>query len=305
MSGQKRPILPVVERMQAYIKSKLHEPVTAREIAKSVGYSQFYAAKLFKEETGLSPFEYLRQLRLIESARALRNGAAPVLTVALDFVFDSHEGFTRAFANAFGITPKKYATYPAPCGWLIPFRYLDRHKSPMEEENMEQKASFIFVQIVERPARKLLLRRSKKAAHYFEYMEEVGCRTPEQKEPWDILCGVKEALYEPVGVWLPENMRLEETGIYAHGVELPAGYSGSVPEGFDLLCLPACQYMIFQGEPYDDEKFLEKVKACIESIDKYNPEAYGYEWAEELGPRFQLIPMGWRGYIEGRPVRKK
>lgn len=24
----------------------------------------------------------------------------------------------------------------------------------------------------------------------------------------------------------------------------------------------------------------------------------------EIAPRFQFAPMGWRGYIEGRPVRK-
>lgn len=293
-----------VKQMQEYIKAKLQEPITASDIAKSVGYSQFYAAKLFKSETGISLFEYVRQQRLIESAYTLREGKARVLTVALDFVFDSHEGFTRAFTNAFGITPKKYSSYPNPSGWLIPYRYLDRHKSKREEKLMEQKASFIFVQIVDRPARKLILRRSKKAEHYFEYMEEIGCRTPEKKEVWDLLCDIKEALYEPVGVWLPKNMRPEGTGVYAHAVEVSADYAGEIPDGFDIFELPPCQYLIFQGEPYDDEQFEQAVGSCMDYIDKYNPEAYGYEWAEELGPKFQLAPMGWRGYIEGRPIRK-
>jgi hypothetical protein len=31
------------------------------------------------------------------------------------------------------------------------------------------------VQVVERPERKLILKRGVKAAHYFEYCEEVGC----------------------------------------------------------------------------------------------------------------------------------
>jgi AraC family transcriptional regulator len=35
----------------------------------------------------------------------------------------------------------------------------------------------------------------------------------------------------------------------------------------------------------------------------YNPEIYGFCWADEDGPRFQLEPQGYRGYIEGRPVR--
>ena len=34
-----------------------------------------------------------------------------------------------------------------------------------------------------------------------------------------------------------------------------------------------------------------------------NPKVYGYEWDDETAPKFQLAPMGWRGYIEGRAVR--
>ena len=35
----------------------------------------------------------------------------------------------------------------------------------------------------------------------------------------------------------------------------------------------------------------------------YRPETYGFAWADEDGPRFQLRPEGYRGYIEGRLVR--
>ena len=234
----------------------------------------------------------------------MRSSQSKVLDIALDFIFDSHEGFTRAFTNAFGITPKKYASYPKPEGWLIPYRYLDRHKSKSEEWKMETKTAVIFTQIMERPARKLILRRSQKATHYFEYMEEVGCRTPEKPEPWDILCSIKEALYEPVGVWLPDNMRPEGTGLYAHGVEVPADYAAHIPEGFDIIDLEPCKFLVFQGEPYDDENYQEAVGICVERIQNFNPAVYGYQYADELAPKMQLAPMGWRGYIEMRPVRE-
>ena len=295
----------IVKQMQTYIQAHLQEPITSSEIAKAAGYSQYHAARLFKAETGISPFEYIRRERLLQSAYALRSGKAKVLNIALDFVFDSHEGFTRAFANAFGITPKKYANYPNPSGWLIPYRYLDRQKSKSEEWNMETKQTVIFTQIMERPARKLILRRSRNASHYFAYCEEFGCGDQDMSSPWDILCGIKEALYEPVGVWLPDNMRPEGTGIYAHGVEVSADYAGGIPEGFDVIDLEPCKLFVFQGEPYDDEKYQEAVGTCMDSIDKFNPEVYGYEYANELAPKMQLAPMGWRGYIEMRPVRDK
>lgn len=290
-----------VAQMQAYIQEHLQESITLNDIAQAAGYSKYHATRVFKEETGLSPFEYIRRARLLSSAYALRGGKEKVMDIALDFVFDSHEGFTRAFTNGFGITPKKFSAYPKPSGWLIPYRYLNRQINKWEDVRMEQQATIIFTQIMERPARKLILFRSKKATHYFEYCEEVGGYTP---EPWNILSNIQDALNEPMGVWLPESMRPSGTGIYAHAVEVAADYSGDIPQGFDVIDLAPCKYLIFQGEPYNDEKYSEAIGAFWNNISNFNPEVYGYTWDDEVAPRFQLAPMGWRGYIEGRPVKE-
>jgi AraC-like DNA-binding protein len=69
-------------------------------------YSQFHAARIFKSVTGLTLFEYIRRERLVASAHLLRLGRHKVLDVAFDFVFDSQEGFIRAFSNGFGISPE-------------------------------------------------------------------------------------------------------------------------------------------------------------------------------------------------------
>jgi len=291
--------------MQAYMQEHLQDPITASDIAKAVGYSPYHASRLFKEAFGLSPFEYLRRERLLHAAQSLRQRKSKVLTVALDFVFGSHEGFTRAFANAFGISPKKYANHPRPVGWTVPLCYLDRQKTKSEGFTMKENTAVVFVQIVERPARKLILRRSKNAEEYFAYCEEVGCGTSDMSAPWDILCGIKEALYEPVGLWLPDNMRPTGTGIYAHGVEVAADYSGAIPEGFDIIELPSCKMMVFQGAPYNDDDYQEAVGSTMAHIETFNPEVYGYQYANTLVPRMQLAPTGWRGYIEMYPVTEK
>ena len=122
--------------------------------------------------------------------------------------------------------------------------------------------------------------------------------------PWDILCAIKESLYEPVGLWLPENMRPDGTGIYAHGVEVPMDYKGEIPNGFDVIDLQPCKMLVFQGETYKDEDFEVNVGLCMDRIEKFNPKVYGYEYAPEAAPRMQLSPMGWRGYIEMRPVKE-
>lgn len=237
---------PSVSQMKAYISEHLKEPITLSSIAKAAGYSKYHTARIFKEETGLTLFEYIRRERLLACAHALRNHKGRVIDTALDFVFDSHEGFTRAFSNSFGITPKKFSVYPEPIGWRIPYRYLPR-KTSLEDLYMKEKTTVIFTQIMERPERKLILFRSKKATNYFEYIEEVGCFTKEKPDPWSILSAVKELLNEPMGVWLPESMRPTGTGIYAHAFEVPVDYSEEIPSGFDVLNLKPCKYMVMNG----------------------------------------------------------
>jgi AraC family transcriptional regulator len=114
---------------------------------------------------------------------------------------------------------------------------------------------------------------------------------------------VKNALYEPVGMWLPEKFRLPGTSEYVQGVEVSVEYSGTIPDDFDIMDLPACKVMVFQGPPFEDEKFEEAITDLWQVMKDYDPQYYGFEWADDEGPRFQLAPLGERGYIEARPVR--
>ena len=289
-----------VQRMQLYIEAHLNEPISLHMLAKAAGYSPWHAARIFKALTGKNPFEYIRAVRLSRAAVRLRDEEVKIVDVAFDFVFDSHEGFTRAFSKQFGLTPQMYSRNKPPIRLFIPnnvreiFLALQKGEYKMSEA---MKTNTIFVQVVERPARKLILKRGVNAEDYYAYCEEVGC------EVWDVLTGIKQALYEPIGMWLPENLRTPGTSMYAQGVEMPLDYSGPIPDGFDCIELPPCKMMIFQGQPYDDANFEEAIGSLWETLKSYNPEIYGFMWADEDGPRFQLEPQGYRGYIEGRPVK--
>ena len=162
----------------------------------------------------------------------------------------------------------------------------------------KEKPNTVFVQVVERPARKVILKRGVTATEYFKYCEEVGC------DVWGILTSIKEAMYEPVGMWLPKHLIKEGTSYYVQGVEVPLSYDNKVPDGFEVIELPPCKMMVFQGLPFDNEKFGEAIEELWEVMKTYNPQIYGFEWADEDAPRFQLAPEGFRGYIEARPVRQ-
>ncbi|MDF2531559.1 MAG: AraC family transcriptional regulator [Clostridia bacterium] len=291
-----------VQRMQDYIEQHITEPITLHMIAQAAGYSPWHSARIFKELLGKTLFEYIRALRLSHAAVRLRdNNDEKIIDIAFDFVFDSHEGFTRAFSKQFGVTPHYYSKKTPPIKLFMPNRirgyYLTLQKG--EDRMIEKpKTNTVFVQVVDRPARRLILKRGIKATHYFEYCDEVGC------DVWGLLSSIKDAIYEPVGMWLPENMVRPGTSVYAQGVEVSANYAGEVPEGFDMIDLPPCKMMVFQGQPFEDEKFEEAISEIWETMKSYDPKIYGFEWADEDAPRIQLEPAGYRGYIEARPVRQ-
>ncbi len=296
-----------VQRMQQYIAEHLGEPITLRMLADAAGYSPWHAERVFKEVTGETPFAYLRAARLARAAAKLRDTEAKIVDVAFDFVFDSHEGFTRAFSKHFGLTPQAFRKEQPLIKFFLPKELRDSHLTFQRGEQIMSEnpsANTVFVQVIDRPARKLIMRRGKTATNYFEYTDEIGC------EEWDVmweqvLSKITEALYEPAGYWLPEKFRRPGTSVYVPGVEVAASFAAAAPEGFEIIDLPACQMMVFQGPPYEDanENYMGAIDGVQAVIARYDPKLYGFEWAPEDGPRFQFGPMGYRGYIEALPVR--
>jgi AraC family transcriptional regulator len=89
-----------------FIESHLADQLTLDEIAGVAGISRFHMVRAFAAATGLSVMRYVRARRLSEAARALAGGAPDILTLALEADYGSHEAFTRAFRDHFGVTPE-------------------------------------------------------------------------------------------------------------------------------------------------------------------------------------------------------
>ncbi len=90
-----------------FIETQLAEDITLDEIAAVAGISRFQMSRAFSLATGWSLVRYRRGRRLAEAARCLAEGAPDILAVALDAGYGSHEAFTRAFREHFGLTPEQ------------------------------------------------------------------------------------------------------------------------------------------------------------------------------------------------------
>jgi AraC family transcriptional regulator len=89
-----------------FIESHLSSELTLDEISGVAGVSRFHMVRSFAAAAGLSVMRYVRARRLSEAARALAAGAPDILALALDADYGSHEAFTRAFRDQFGLTPE-------------------------------------------------------------------------------------------------------------------------------------------------------------------------------------------------------
>lgn len=113
--------IEAVQRMQDYIKAHLSENITLDDLAKAAMFSPWYARRIFVLLLGITPSDYIRRLRLSNSALRLRDEKVTVLDVALDLGFGSAYGYTRAFAREFGCNPKQYAMNPQPITLFSPY----------------------------------------------------------------------------------------------------------------------------------------------------------------------------------------
>ncbi|MEA4973279.1 HTH-type transcriptional activator RhaS [bioreactor metagenome] len=280
--------IEAVQRIQDYIKDHFNENITLADLSKVSLFSPWYSYRLFTQHVGLTPADYIRKLRLSRSALKLRDSSSKITDVAFEMGFGSVDGYQRAFLREFGCNPREYALNPVPVYLFTPYDVKFRH---IERKPIMENLKNVFIQVIEKPARKAIIKRGIKAADYFAYCEEVGC------DIWGLLHSIPSVIGEPVSLWLPSSYITPGTSEYVQGVEVAPDYNGIIPEGLDVIDLPAAKYLMFQGEPFAEEDYCQAIEEIWESIKKYDPSVIGYSW-DKTNPRIQLEPIGKRGYIE-------
>jgi hypothetical protein len=183
-----------------------------------------------------------------------------------------------------------------------------------EEQEMEKQASGELSQIVtvtpvERPARKMILLRSKTSwvkkewgvgfGDYLEQCEELGC-------DWEgVFNSIPERFDNAAGLGLPSTLMKEGYTDTAFGVEVPQGYSKPIPEGYEAIELPPCTMLYFVGAPFENpDDFGNAIGIVWEVMRTYDPTPYGYAYAPELAPRLNFGADPKPGARMAVPVRK-
>ena len=89
-----------------FLTDNLYKDIGITEVAQAVGLSPFHFARMFRHQTGSTPFNYLSEQRIQRAKQLLRNTALPVEVVAQEAGFTNACSFSRAFRMRVNVSPK-------------------------------------------------------------------------------------------------------------------------------------------------------------------------------------------------------
>lgn len=100
--------LPQQKLRQAteYIQEHLAQEISLNELAEYLGISRYYFCRLFKQSTGLSPYQYVIQQRVERAKQLLLKGKLSISAIAIACGFTHQSHLNRHFKRLTGVTPK-------------------------------------------------------------------------------------------------------------------------------------------------------------------------------------------------------
>lgn len=101
-----------IQKALNFIEANISDEIYIEQLAKESALSLFYFQRLFSRLVKKPVREYIRLRRLACACKSLADKQRRILDVALDCGFGSHETFTRAFKEAFKMTPEEYREQP-------------------------------------------------------------------------------------------------------------------------------------------------------------------------------------------------
>lgn len=305
------------------IKNEDDEALTLTALSRQLGYSEFYTSRKFREISGMTLKDYLRYRKLAFALKDIRDTSLSILDIAVKYGFSSNEAFTRAFKEAFCISPREYREHPVPTVLRTIIKPFDcylmegaRSEMNQKESNGEVKTYFVRI-----PAHKFLHIRNYESIGYWDFWKKQSTIPGQDCET---ICGlldsIKGKLDDEGGseanagsgqlmAWINEPTgRICSWGIplaEAYGVRLPADYDGPVPKPMLLMDVPEGEYIVFEHGPFDFETENENVEAKIEQAMKdFDYEKSGYKLDLTEGRVFYFFHDCQRFFKYVRPVRK-
>jgi len=99
---------PIVEQAALYYHSEYQNPLTVQEYADKQGISCCWFIRTFKQQTGLTPLQYLTRIRVNKAIDLFNTGSFNVQEASAMIGYDDPLYFSRVFKKMMGLSPRQY-----------------------------------------------------------------------------------------------------------------------------------------------------------------------------------------------------
>ena len=91
-----------------YIEQNFQNDISIEDIAVSCGLNRSYFGKIFREEMGKSPQEFLISYRMTKATELLKITRLSIADIGNGVGYPNQLHFSRAFKNVYGISPRQW-----------------------------------------------------------------------------------------------------------------------------------------------------------------------------------------------------
>jgi AraC family transcriptional regulator len=260
--------IDLIQRSIDYIDENITKKISVEELANISGFSTYHYYRVFYSYVGMPVIEYVTRRKLQYSVFHLSSGER-VLDIALNYGFETHSGFTKAFKKAFGYSPNYYRIH-APEGFPQKVNLANIKENKVGGVVMEPK-------IINKDALKIVgykfdttLRNNAHSRDIPAFWEKCDIEGKEAKL-YDTQNPPRHGEY---GICINTNIETDEFS-YVLGVEV-AAFDNALEEMYKLE-VPAATYAVFTTPAVADEDFVESIKGTWKYIlEEWFPNS-GYE----------------------------
>lgn len=316
-----KQIQKIVDEIDNYIKTYNDEVLTLPFLSEKLGYSEFYTTRKFKEISGMSLRDYIRNRKLAFALKEVRDSKKTLLEIALNYGFSSHEAFTRAFKKNYGITPKDYRKNPTPVVLRTKINPFDRYFLGLGEIGMIKSTEDVKIYFITIPSHKFLCIKNYESNGYWDFWQKQNLIPGED---YETVCGLLDSIKgklddnggseancgsgQIMAYINDPNGRLcdwQIPRVECYGVRLPKDYNGEIPPKMHLIDIPEGEYIVFEHGPFNYEQenrsIEEKIETAMSNFD-YSKTGYCIDTTPNRIMYLYFNPEQYFKYV--RPVKK-
>ncbi|WP_342513788.1 AraC family transcriptional regulator [Sporosarcina sp. FSL K6-1522] len=249
----------LLQQIIDYIEEHIKEEIKPEKLAKMIGYSPYHFYRIFDKHIGYTVMDYVSKRKLQYALFDLGKGEK-ILQIALDYGFETHAGFTKAFKRCFGSPPSLYRLH---CPLSLPpkLNLLSLRQKEVGGIVMQPK-------IVRKPAFTI-------AGKTFESAIEKVSYTRDAPAFWDQRISLDESiektLYEALSPQIHgeyclnlSNSDLKNQFTYLFAVNFDQGTQ--LPTRITKLQIPDATYAVFRTPLVPVEQFVASIKGTWQYI---------------------------------------